>query len=169
MTDIPDEPPGIIGPSPPERGQSLIPADPAEHAVRVAREWGDVAEVYIQKRMRELGIPEDKIGATDPYRRMPWHTFDLEGRTGGNIPTGITVNSGALNPELLKGGKGGRLWPKARLRDRIDAIITHEFEEDRHGTHEAALKAAPKTGLPITDGARRVLRAMGKKDRGSIR
>jgi len=32
---------------------------------------GDVTEAYIQKRMRELGIPEDKIGATDPYRRMP--------------------------------------------------------------------------------------------------
>jgi hypothetical protein len=30
------------------------------------------------------------------------------------------------NPGLLKGGKGGRIWPKARLRDRIDAIIAHE-------------------------------------------
>jgi hypothetical protein len=54
-------------------------------------------------------------------------------------------------------GKGSRVWPKSTLRDRIDAIIAHEYEEDRTGSHEAALKAAPKTGLPVTKGARRIL------------
>jgi hypothetical protein len=62
----------------------------------------------------------------------------------------------------LKGKKGGRLWPKARLRDRIDAIIAHEWEENRHGTHEAALRAAARTELPVSDGARRILRAMAR-------
>ena len=42
------------------------------------------------------------------------------------------VDSGALNPELFKGKKGGRIYPKMRLRDRIDAIIAHEYEELRH-------------------------------------
>lgn len=160
MTDQPEnaEPPGMTG-TPPSRRR---PTDPVRHAVQTAREWEDVAESYVRRRMRELDVPEGKIGAADPYRRKPWHTFDPEGTVGGNITTGITVNSGVLNPELLKGGKGGRIWPKARLRDRIDAIIAHEYEEDRHSTHEAALKAAPKTELPITDGARRILRAMGR-------
>jgi hypothetical protein len=45
------------------------------------------------------------------------------GQDGGNIASGVTENSGVLNPELLKGQKGGRNSPHARLRDRIDAII----------------------------------------------
>ena len=48
------------------------------------------------------------------------------------------------------------------LGDRIDAIIAHEWEEDQLGSHEAAMKHAPKTQLPISDGARRILRAMGR-------
>jgi hypothetical protein len=132
MTDNPEQPPpGMIGYPPSARGLSAIPADSAEHAVRVAREWRDVAETYARRRMREPGIPEEKIGASDPYRGKPWHTFDPDGTVGGNITTGITVNSGVLNPELLKGKKGGKLWVGARLRDRIDAVIAHEFEEDR--------------------------------------
>jgi hypothetical protein len=66
-----------------------------------------------------------------------------------------------LNPELLK-GKGSRIWPKARLCDRIDSVIAHEYEEDRLGTHESALKHGAKTMLPVSDGARRILRAMGR-------
>jgi hypothetical protein len=71
------------------------------------------------------------------------------------------VNSGCLNPELLK-GKGRRIWARSRWRDRIDAIISHEWEEDRLGSHEAAMKHAAKTELPISDGARQILRAMGR-------
>jgi hypothetical protein len=67
------------------------------------------------------------------------------------------VDSGVLNPELLKGRRGARLWARARLRDRIDAIISHEYEELRHGgDHAAAIKAAAKTELPITEMARRI-------------
>jgi hypothetical protein len=67
-----------------------------------------------------------------------------------------------LNPELLKGKKGGRIWPKARLRDRIDAIIAHEWAEDQTLDHDEALKAAARTKLPVTDRARRILRAMAR-------
>ena len=60
-----------------------------------------------------------------------------------------------LNPELLKGKKGGRIWPKMRLKDRIDAIIAHEYEELRAGgQHADALKAAAKTDLTISGKAR---------------
>jgi len=57
---------------------------------------------------------------------------------------------------LLKGEKGVRVFAKARLGDRIDAIIPHEYEEDRLGTHELAVKHAPRTELPIGDRARRI-------------
>ena len=60
---------------------------------------------------------------------------------------GITVNSGCLNPELLKGRKGARVFSGATLRERIDAIIAHEYEEDRLGSHEAALTHAMKTKI----------------------
>ncbi len=111
--------------------------------------------------MQELGIPEKLLGAPDYAGSGRWCAFIAHESEGGNITTGITVNSGCLNPELLK-GKGSRIWPHARLRDRIDAIIAHEYEEDRTGSHPGALKAAPKTELPISNGARRILRAMGR-------
>ena len=162
MTDKPEgtpkEPAGMIGTPPSKRR----PNDSARHAVESAREWEEVCESYLRRRMRELGIPRDKIGAIDPYRRKPWHTFDVDGTVGGNITTGITVNSGVLNPDLLKREKGDKVWAKARLRDRIDAVIAHEYEEDRHITHDAAIQAAPETELPVTDGARRILKAMAR-------
>jgi hypothetical protein len=46
-----------------------------------------------------------------------------------------------------------------RLKDRIDAIIAHEYEELRTGgNHARALKAAANTALPISDEARRLNR-----------
>jgi hypothetical protein len=138
------------------------PADAADHAQDFSRRWADRLDEYCALRMQELGIPEDKLGAADLRKNMRWCAFDPEGRSGGNITGGVTINSGVLNPELLKGRKGGRIWPRARLRDRIDAIIAHEWEESKTIDHTAALKAAPKTELPITDGARRILRAMAR-------
>ena len=112
--------------------------------------------------METLGIPEDKLGADDLRKNMRWCAFDREGRSGGNITGGVTVNSGALNLDLLKGRSGGRIWPKASLRDRIDAIIAYEWEESKTTDHALALKAAPNTELPVTAGARRILRAMAR-------
>jgi len=123
------------------------PEDPADHAEDFARRFADDIDLYCAQRMKSFGIPDHLIGA--------------EERTGGHITRGITVNSGVLNPILLK-GKGRRVWALSNLRDRIDAVIAHEWEEYRHDTHEAALKQAPRTALPITDGARRILRAMRK-------
>ena len=137
------------------------PSNLADHAEDFSHRWADRLDEYCAVRMAELGIPVEKNGADDPFHNTPWRAFVAEERTGGHITSGITINSGVFNSDLLK-GKGSRIWAKARLRDRIDAIITHEWEEYRHGTHEAALKAAPRTELPITDGARRILRAMAR-------
>jgi hypothetical protein len=138
------------------------PRDSADHAQDFARRWADRLDQYCAIRMDELGIPEHLQGADDLRKDMRWCAFDPEGREGGNITEGITVNSGVLNPELLRGGKGGRIWPKARLRDRVDAVIAHEYEESKIVDHDAALKAAAKTEWPVTDGARRILRAMAR-------
>jgi hypothetical protein len=75
----------------------------------------------------------------------------------------VVVDSGVLNPDLLKGRQGGRIWPKARLRDRIEAISAHEYEESRRGSHAGALDAAALTDLPIRDQVRRIRRAMAKR------
>jgi hypothetical protein len=139
------------------------PADIAAHASQVAQEWEDVGEGYICRRMKELGIPDHQIGQPDYGGDGRWRAFDPYTKTGGSNTTGVVVNSGVLNSELLKGKKGGRIWPKMRLKDRIDAIIAHEFEELRAAAkHEDALKAAAKTDLPISDQARRLSRARAR-------
>ena len=114
----------------------------------------DVGETYARKRMRELGIPENQIGQPDYGGDGRLCAFDPHERQGGKNTTGAVVDSGVLNLDLLKGGKGGRIWPCMRLKGRIDAIIAHEYEELRHGgSHAAAFKAASKTELPISDEA----------------
>ncbi len=73
------------------------------------------------------------------------------------------MDSGVLNPELLKGQKGGRVWLKMKRKDRIDAIIAHEYEElHAGGKHAEAVKTAAKTELPISDEARRLNRTWAR-------
>ena len=78
------------------------------------------------------------------------------------------VNSVVLNPELLTERYGlevGKIWAKSRLRDRIDAVIAHEVAEARTGRHEGAEAMAAETDLPVSEGARRILRAMARRGR----
>jgi hypothetical protein len=158
----PNDPPGMIGLPPSARGLTGRPANIADHASQVAREWRDVGQSYAERRMRELGIPKAKIGADDPRAGKPWRVFDPDEKTGGSVSTGIVIDSGVLNPDLLKGKKGGRIWPNLRLKDRIDAIIAHEWAEDKTLDHDDALKAAAKTELPVSESAKRILKAMAR-------
>jgi hypothetical protein len=90
------------------------PADPGLHAQQIAREWADVGESYVSRRNRELGIPDHMNGQPDYDGDGHWRAFNPHGRQGGENTTGVAVDSGVLNPDLLKGRKGGRLWVKAR-------------------------------------------------------
>ena len=63
-----EPPPAMIGLSPSARGLTGRPAGITEHASEVAREWEDVAEAYVQKTMRKLGIEDHRIGGPD-YER----------------------------------------------------------------------------------------------------
>src|SRR5262249_33611841 len=133
------------------------------HASHVAREWEDVGERYVRRRMAELGIPEHQRGQPDYGGDGRWRAFDPYERLGGKNTTGAVVDSGVLNPDLLKGKKGGGIWPKMRLKVRIDSIIAHEYEELRAGgEHAKALKAAVRTELPISDEVRRLNRARAR-------
>ena len=141
---------------------SKPPADLSDHAEGFSYRYEFPLDQYCALRMQELGIPEHLHGTRDLEGDGRWTAFIPRDRQGGSLLEGIAVNSGCLNPDLLKGKPGGRVYAKARLRDRIDAIIAHEYEEDRTGSHAAALKSGPTTKLRISDEARRILRAMGR-------
>ncbi len=153
----------MIGLPPSARRLTGRPQAIADHASEVAQEWEDVGERYMQRRMRELGIPEELVGQPDYGGDGQHRAFDPIERTGGRNTTGVVVDSGVLNPELLKGRKGGRIYPKLTVRKRADSIITHEYEELlAGGDHVQALKAAAKTTLPILPNARKLNRAMAR-------
>jgi hypothetical protein len=152
----------MIGLPPSARGLTGRPSGIAEHASQVAREWEDVVESYVRRRMRELGLPANLIGQPDYGGDGKWRAFDAFEQEGGGNTTGIVIDSGVLNPELFRGKKGGRIYRELTLRERIDAAIAHEYEELRQGSHAAALKAAATTELPIMPGARRLCVAMAR-------
>jgi hypothetical protein len=154
----------MIGEPPSARGVPAIPADPAEHSVRFAREWHDVLETYVQRRMRALGVPEKRIGSSDHEHRVERRAFFPDEITAGGLATGglINVDAGVLNPERAANldRPTPEAWRHARLRDRIDAAIAHEDMEHRAGSHDAAVELAPETDLPIGGRPRALLRAI---------
>jgi hypothetical protein len=141
------------------------PPDPADHAEDFSHRTAAVMDYMVGDRMKELGIPTDQIGTRVP--RQGHATFIPGERSGGGNDHlgGLTIDSGVFNPGLLGTLPGNQEWAKARLRDRVDAAIVHEYEEARHGgSHAEALKHAPDTELPIHEGARHILRAMRPKE-----
>ncbi len=111
-----------------------------------------------------FGMPYEESGA-----------FVLTHAVGGsnnNIPglgiigdrPGINVDLAVLDPNFPLMRKLAT-WAQSRLKDRIDAVIAHEYTEVLlsavtlgKATHIVALKTAPETTLKITEGARRILR-----------
>lgn len=139
-------------------------ADPAVHAADFAARNADAFERIVQQRMRDVGVPEYLIGDI-PFGGGVRRAFIPHDGMGGGVTVGrgINVDSGVLNPNLLgdpAAGGAARTWSRARLRDRIDAVIAHEYEECLRGTDQAARQHAPTTGLRISDQARAILRQM---------
>lgn len=160
------ESPGMIGTPPSQR---RIPEDIVLHARQFANEYADRLENYVEGRMHQLEIPEHNIGLPDRSRGVPWAVFHPNGITGGSVVgERIAVNSGVLNPELLTeryGPEIGKIWANSRLRDRIDAVLAHELAEAEARSHEEAEALAARTDLAVSEGTRRVLRAMAGRIR----
>ncbi len=72
-----------------------------------------------------------------------------------------------LNAEVI-GSEASKVWAKARLRDRIEAVIVHEYLEAQGIAHDEVVERAAETDLPIGENARRILRriAEGVRRRG---
>jgi hypothetical protein len=147
-----------------------VPTDPAEHAVQFSPHWQDVVESYVRRRMREQGIPEERVGSSDHRHGLGVSAFNpYERDAGGVSPDGrINVDSGVLNPEQMSHlvSPAPEAWRKARLRTRIDAAMAHEDMEWRAGTHGAAVELAPETDLPIGKEPRKLLRAIRLGEQG---
>jgi hypothetical protein len=150
-----------------------VPADAAAHAVDFANRWVDRLENFVESRMHALEIPEHQIGSSDHRHGVPWRTFfPHEGSGGGVSPGGrINVDSGVLNPDLMKhlGSQASGAYTKARLRDRIDSSIVHEFEEARWGSHDEAAIRAPDTELPVRRQVHELLKAIAEAEKGRVR
>ena len=76
----------------------------------------------------------------------------------------IILDSGVFNADLLMADYGEQmtqLFAKSPLRDRLDLLIAHEYEEHRNGmSHVKALEAVPVTKLRISDRVRGLGSAM---------
>ena len=147
-----------------------VPADTADHAEDFARRYAEPLDWQVAIRMEELGIPNDRIGSSDRGHGLSGRAFNpYERDGGGNTPDGrLNLDSGILNPELFRrlGPEASAAYAKARLRDRIDAGIAHEYEEVRGGgSHEYAYEHAPETELPIRQEARTLARTIRKGER----
>src|SRR4051794_41799272 len=109
-------PKGMSGPPPSARGGR--PADAGLHASEIAREWEDVGEGYVRRRMKELGIPNHQIGQPDYGGDGRGGALDPFQRQGGKKTTGAGVEFGGLEPRMVQGEKGGRHWAKVARQDR---------------------------------------------------
>jgi hypothetical protein len=138
--------------------------DAAAHAGDFAERYADPLNYHVENRMMELGIHTDRIGARKygyPHRAF----WPEESTGGGNVPgRRLTIDAGVFNLELMNDRpEVADVWAKSRLRDRIDAVIAHEDAESLTGDHVLAEAMAPDTTLPITEGARQILRAIREK------
>jgi hypothetical protein len=148
-----------------------VPADPAEHAADFGRRYAEPLDWQAAIHIEGMGIPSQRIGSSDHVHGLAGRAFYPRERDGGGVSPGgrINLDSGSLNPDLLTndyGAKAGERWRKSRLRDRWDALVGHEDAEWRTGSHEAAVRSAPETDLPISDHARLILEAMRRGWKG---
>src|SRR5438128_2584568 len=79
---VPKPRPAAIGTSPAARRLPAIPTDPAEHTKDFALRYYEPLEAVTRQRMRQLGIPEDRIGMIEPefdFRIAAFHPAELDG------------------------------------------------------------------------------------------
>ena len=171
MTDTPADPselPGMTGT--PHRVRQ-VPADPAEHAADFAARYAESLDYHAAQTMLDLGIDPQRIGISAPAHGIRHAAFHPHDGNGGSVsPDGrIAIDCGVMNPELLSrdyGEVAGKIWRESRLGPRMQAITAHEKAEHEAGSHEGALRLGAETELPVSHGAREILRAMERGWKG---
>ncbi len=139
-----------------------LPSDIADFANR----YQDLLSRVIGNRMRHVGVPDEMIGV-EWWRvdKGPFVRYQPP-QLGGNIRIGLNGKPGInVDPAVFDANapKVGNLpsWKSASLRDRIDAVIAHEYTEalapQGVDFHIHALKNAENTLLTISDRARQIL------------
>jgi hypothetical protein len=147
---------------------------PPPEVIAFATEWEPFLNRAVANRMSAVGVPEELVG----IRGMPFEdpgAFVRTHATGGannNIPgrgivgtgPGINVDLAVLDALFTPMSKV-QSWGSARLKDRIDAVIAHEYTEvlatnPAYGLtpHHYAIKYAPETRLKISDRALAILK-----------
>jgi len=140
-----------------------LPADIADFANR----YQDSLSRAIRNRMVRVGVPLAMIGVewwgVDPGPFVRYHPPQLGGniRVGLNGKPGINVDPAVFDANAPRVGKLPS-WRSASLRDRIDAVIAHEYTEalapQGGDFHIYAVKNAEHTNLKISQRARQILR-----------
>jgi hypothetical protein len=140
-----------------------LPPDVADFADRFQAEL----ERAVGNRMRRVGVPPDMIGirywGVDAGAFVRYHPPQLGGniRSGLDGRPGINVDAAVLDADAPKVGSLAA-WRAGALKDRVDAVIAHEFTEvtapPGGDSHAHAVGTAELTPLAITDRARQILR-----------
>jgi hypothetical protein len=91
------KPPAMIGLPPSARGLKAIPDDIEVHAKDFAARYWEPLEAIARKRMREVGVPEARIGMIDADNEFRLAAFHPKRSDGGGVhpPTGrINLDAG---------------------------------------------------------------------------
>ena len=142
--------------------------------LRFAEEWEAILNLAVARRMQLVGVPDSMIGISGmPYEEPgAFVRTHAVGGSNNNIPgrgivgdrPGINVDIAVLDASFPPMRKL-ESWSGGRLKDRVDAVIAHEYSEVTAPSlpfgrtpHRFAVEMAPETPLEITEGARRILR-----------
>ena len=107
-----------------------LPAEIADFANR----YQEPLNRAIADRMRQVGVPGEMIGikwwGVDEGAFVRYHPPQLGGniRVGSNGRPGINVDPAIFDANVPKMGNLPS-WKSASLRNRIDAVIAHEYTE----------------------------------------
>jgi hypothetical protein len=137
------------------------------HVADFANQYQEPLNAAIGNRMRQVGVPDEMVGikyyGVDEGAFVRYDPPQLGGniRVGTNGKPGINVDPAVFDANAPKMGQLPS-WRSASLRDRIDAVIAHEYTEvtapQGVDFHIHALKNAENTPLKITDRARQILK-----------
>lgn len=140
-----------------------LPADIADFANRYQQPLSRA----IGNRMRQVAVPDEMIGVEwwgvdkGPFVRYQPPQLGGNIRVGTNGKAGINVDPAVFDANAPKVGSLSS-WRTASLRDRIDAVIAHEYTEalapQGVDFHIHALKNAETTPLKISHHARQILK-----------